>query len=1133
MADDLEIATLRASEERQAFLLRLSDALRPLGDPLDMQDVAARFVGEYLQVNRVGYAELIDNNPSIRREWLSGVKPLAGRWMAGAFGEELVGAFRRGEAVVVRDVDTDPRFSDPQRAIMRDMEIAAFAGVMLLKGGRLMAAFGANSATPRNWTSTEVDLIRDVAERTWEAVERARAEAAVRGSEERLAFLLKLSDALRPHSDPVEMAAAASRLLGEHLRANRVAYADVEGDAYVMRHIYESGVTQLSDRGPLSCMGSAFLGAYRRGEAVAVDDVRNDPRLTAGEKIGLASHSIAAFAMVATLKNGQWVSALGVHSAMPRIWTQAELDLIRDVAERNWEAIERARAESALRLINEELRESKERFSVIHDRAPFAISLTSVPDGKVLSVNDSFEQLFEFSRDEVVGKTRVELGISTPALNATLVEELERTRVVRDFEVRRRTKSGAERVLLLSIDPVNIAERDFLLTTAIDVTEKKHAEALLREREWRLRLALDASAAGSWTWEARTNHVDWDDGFRLRYGFNPDVAPSHEAWVSRVHPEDRAQVLALLDDMLRTTRESWDNTFRITLPDGKVRWIQSRGRADREADGRVLRLTGLDLDVTEQREAEQALEARRDEERDRELRLLLETATQGIVSLDPQGLIVTANPALETMFGWESGALIGQPIERLVPTVFREPHTQLRAAYFADPRPLQLGVDSELFGQRKDASTFPIEISLSHASTPGGGRALAFVTDITARKRAEVALQERTAELERRTAQLRKLASDLTLAEQHAREQLAKTLHDGLQQLLVSASMNLDRQVTRGAQHGSGTDELLLQAKGNLDEAINAARSLSFELFPPVLHGSGLPAALTWLADWMRHQHGLVVHVSADPLANSGRKDVRTLLFESVRELLFNTVKHARVDRAVLDLSLGVDNTLRITVEDRGIGFDPAKLVDEAKDGQVGWGLFSIRERLTLLGGQLDVESAPGQGTRFRLIVPNGHPRAAGTQRSSSGVSHGQASLDLAGAAASRALRIVIVDDHTAVRKAFREMLQERHELRVVGEAANGIEAMAVARAVRPDVILMDISMPEMDGVEATRRIRAELPFIQILGLSTHLRGGSRHAIEEVGAVGFFTKGVDTQRLIDHLIAVHAATAPGLQGQRS
>ena len=117
-----------------------------------------------------------------------------------------------------------------------------------------------------------------------------------------------------------------------------------------------------------------------------------------------------------------------------------------------------------------------------------------------------------------------------------------------------------------------------------------------------------------------------------------------------------------------------------------------------------------------------------------------------------------------------------------------------------------------------------------------------------------------------------------------------------------------------------------------------------------------------------------------------------------------------------------------------------------------------------------------------------------------------------------------MVDDNAAVRRVFRERLQERPELHVVGEAADGLEAIAAAHALRPDVILMDVSMPGMDGVEATRRIHAELPFIQILGLSTHEKTDDLHSIELVGAAGFFTKGVDTQRLVDHLLAVHATT---------
>ena len=118
-----------------------------------------------------------------------------------------------------------------------------------------------------------------------------------------------------------------------------------------------------------------------------------------------------------------------------------------------------------------------------------------------------------------------------------------------------------------------------------------------------------------------------------------------------------------------------------------------------------------------------------------------------------------------------------------------------------------------------------------------------------------------------------------------------------------------------------------------------------------------------------------------------------------------------------------------------------------------------------------------------------------------------------------------MVDDHAEVRRAFRELLQERPELHVVGEAGDGLEAIAEAHALQPDVILMDVSMPRMDGVEATRRIRAELPFIQILGLSTHVKTEDLHAIERAGAAGFFTKGIDTQRLIDHLMAMQGSVS--------
>jgi PAS domain S-box-containing protein len=821
--------------------------------------------------------------------------------------------------------------------------------------------------------------------------------ALLQRSEERQAFLLRVSDALRPLSDPLDVQEVASRLLGEYLGVNRVGYAEVVGRDYVIRREYARGVAPLG-LGPRGSFGAALTDAYRRGETVVVNDVDTDPRFTESERVSLHAREIAAYVGVMLVKDGQLVAAFGANHATPRAWTPTEIALIGEVAERTWDAVGRARAEAAL-----------------------------------------------------------------------------------------------------------------------------------REREQRLRLALEASGGGSWTWEVGSNQIDWDAGFRARYGFTPDEPATHDGWISRVHKEDLPQVLELLGGILRSTeKDAWDNTFRIVRPDGSTSWIQSMGRADRAADGEVTRLTGLDLDVTERRRTEAALQALRDEERDRELQLLLETATQGIVSVNAQKTIVTANRAVEAMFGWAPGELVGQSIERLVPPSVRDSYLQHLTHYSAAPGPR---VNVEAFGQRKDGSTFPLEISLNHVATGGGGHTIAFATDITDRKRAEAALQDRTVELERRTAQLSRLASDLTLAEQHAREQLAKTLHDGLQQLIVSAALNVDRHLSRDAR-AAGPDEPLVRAKDHLDEAIGAARSLSLDLFPPALHGSGLPAALAWLAARTRDQYGLLVEVSAQPHANSDRRDVRTLLFESVRELLFNAVKHAQVDRVTIDLALVQDDALCITVADHGIGFDLAGLVEREKAGQGGWGLFSIRERLTLLGGRFDIESAPGQGARFRLVAPRAEPQGGiDAQLPPDRMAAGPPLDGAAGAASARPLRILLVDDHAPMRRVFRELIEERPELQVVAEAGDGFKAIAEAHALRPDVILMDVSMPGMDGIEATRRIRAELPFIQVLGLSTHLKTEDRHLIEVVGAAGFFTKGVDTQRLLDHLMAIHATMVPELPGQ--
>lgn len=190
-------AALRESEERHAFLLRLSDALRAVSEPDQIQLVASRLLGERLSANRVAYAEIIDGAAHIQNDYTHGIASIIGRFPMEIYGRKLIEAWRRGETVVVDDVATDPQLADADLSVYRDAGINAFIVVMLTKDSHNGATLGIHSLTPRRWTPAEIILAEEVAERTWSAMERTNAEAAQRQSEERLSqFTNASSDVL-------------------------------------------------------------------------------------------------------------------------------------------------------------------------------------------------------------------------------------------------------------------------------------------------------------------------------------------------------------------------------------------------------------------------------------------------------------------------------------------------------------------------------------------------------------------------------------------------------------------------------------------------------------------------------------------------------------------------------------------------------------------------------------------------------------------------------------------------------------------------------------------------------------------------------------------------------------------------
>ncbi|MBD3293775.1 MAG: hypothetical protein GF393_12695 [Armatimonadia bacterium] len=221
-------------------------------------------------------------------------------------------------------------------------------------------------------------------------------------------------------------------------------------------------------------------------------------------------------------------------------------------------------------------------------------------------------------------------------------------------------------------------------------------------------------------------------------------------------------------------------------------------------------------------------------------------------------------------------------------------------------------------------------------------------------------LEERVRE---RTAQARVLARQLAQAEARERERLATILHDDLQQTLAAARM----RVQMAAGRPEATDEALEIADEQLREAIEASRCLAVEVSPAVVRRQGLDDALQWLGDHMRERHRLAVDVRTTGDVALGDADIEALVFRSVRELLFNVVKHAGVDRATVCAEMTDEGELCVTVSDEGRGFEPDEVLRGTPDG---FGLGSVRNRVQMLGGRCVISSRPGEGTDVAMTIP-------------------------------------------------------------------------------------------------------------------------------------------------------------------
>jgi PAS domain S-box-containing protein len=423
------------------------------------------------------------------------------------------------------------------------------------------------------------------------------------------------------------------------------------------------------------------------------------------------------------------------------------------------------------------------------------------------------------------------------------------------------------------------------------------------------------------------------------------------------------------------------------------------------------------------------------------------------------------------------------------------------------------------------------------------GRPLALVTmqDITRRKQAEEVVERARAELEvrvtERTAQLRALTAELIQSEERERRRIARLLHDDLQQLLMAAKLHVE--IARGRPEGKPLAGELRQIEEMIAESGAAARELSHELSPSILHEYGLVAGLRWLGRWMHEKHGLTVRVVGTTAPDAVEPEVAVLLFQSVRELLFNVVKHAGVKRASVRIGSTPDGGIEIRVSDKGRGVKtpPTRV---GRPARTGFGLFSVRERIEFLGGRMEIESTPGRGCCFRLSAPlrkapEPLPSARAKDLSSRRQPEHPTPEPTAGSRAAKRpatappakIRVLLVDDHQVVREGLTTLLAQCPDLAVVGQAADGHAAIELAATLQPQVVLMDVNMPRLNGIEATRQIAAAWPRIKVIGLTMHTDESCYNAMRAAGAMDCLAKNGPTETLLH---AIRAAGSTPVRG---
>jgi len=659
-----------------------------------------------------------------------------------------------------------------------------------------------------------------------------------------------------------------------------------------------------------------------------------------------------------------WMSRRIAHEQMTLAWAAISASFVVSTARLIVTNERQLRIADSLRKTEAALQQSSEMFTAAFRSSLDAISISSVPDGRYLVVNESFLRMTGYTQEEVLGKSAADLCLWVDeAQRAGILSKLYFGAEVRQEEFLMRTKAGEIRTGQVSAARVQLGERAGVLGMVRDVTARRRAEQALQVSEERFRTLVQ----------------DLHIGIVL-LGPNDETLFANRA-VLDIFGVREEEVLGKSTVQFKDIpiRENGQEIPFSEIPgpraiaskkpvhgevvgwrragSSEILWTLVDAIPHLNQQGEVANVILSISDITERKKAEQAL--RESEER---FRTLIESLHVGVTLMGPRAEILFANNAALEIFGLSPEQVLGKTSEDLGLIALREDGTELPFSLRPAPRALATGqaVRSEVIGWRRPGEeevlwTLGEVVPLSSKDGKPEKLVTAF-SDITKRKEAEEALHL--------------LSARLLRLQDEERRRLGRELHDSLAQSVMAVNLDLAQVARSSVPLGKNAKHALSEARKVLREMSREIRTLSYLLHPPVLDELGLASAVKEYAHGFSERSGIALEIDIQPDFARMPQEAETAFFRIVQESLANIQKHSGSSTGTIRLWNGLGR-VQLEIKDRGCGMTA---ISRGNGGvpiasRLGVGILGMRERMAQLGGTLEVQSN-ASGTAVHATIP-------------------------------------------------------------------------------------------------------------------------------------------------------------------